>query len=63
MARDTPSHDADKGETKPGDAAGVVVPNEHAAPATSEEFTAVDGVMTYPRESDPDDQQTTGPSD
>lgn len=38
-------------EKTPGDAAGVPVPNEHAAPGTSEQFTAVDGVLDYPEES------------
>jgi hypothetical protein len=40
-----------KEQETPGDAAGVPVPSEHAAPGTSQEFSAVDGVLTYPDES------------
>jgi hypothetical protein len=40
-----------KEETTPGDAAGVPVPSEHATEGTSQEFSAVDGVLTYPAES------------
>lgn len=40
-----------KEQTTPGDAAGVPVPNEHAARGTSQEFSAVEGVLSYPEES------------
>jgi hypothetical protein len=38
----------------PGDAAGVVVPNEHAMPGTSEEFSKADGVLVYPEADQPE---------
>lgn len=47
--------------TSPGDAAGVPVPSETASPGTSEEASAVDGVLTYPTESDREAQREAGP--
>jgi hypothetical protein len=44
---------ARKEQTTPGDAAGVPVPSEHAVEGSSQEFTAVDGVLTYPEASEP----------
>jgi hypothetical protein len=42
-----PNEAVDKTES-PGNAQGVPVPNEHAAPGTSEQFKAVDGGNTVP---------------
>jgi hypothetical protein len=44
-----------KGSDTPGDAAGVVVPNEDAMPGTSQEFRKADGGLVYP---DPDEPAT-----
>lgn len=42
------------GTETPGDAAGVVVPNEHAMPGTSEEFSKADGMLVYPEADEPE---------
>jgi hypothetical protein len=39
---------ASPGESTPGDAHGVPVPNEDAVSGTSEEFKAVEGIRTPP---------------
>jgi hypothetical protein len=44
----------------PGTAPRVPVPHEEAAPETSEEFRCVDGVNTYPAESEEPDEGALG---
>lgn len=46
----------------PGDAKGVLVPNEHAAPGTSEELTAIDGIREHPADPDPEEHNRGGKS-
>jgi hypothetical protein len=54
--------DAGPKVTTPGNAAGVVVPHEHAAAGTSEETPAADGVYPHPtKESEPTDNISDQP--